>query len=113
MGKGVYRIYSIFVCLLMFLVGVVFIYTPGDMLAGSILGLSTSFTDADGAMLGIGALAPILAIYGIILVYYLVATVFPIDKIIGRIYPVFRRDSAAFRSGNFLRSVFHGRRFPA
>ena len=89
MGKGVYQIYSIFVCLLMFLVGVVFIYTPGDMLAGSILGLSTSFTDADGAMLGIGALAPILAIYGIILVYYLVATVFPIDKIIGRIYPVF------------------------
>lgn len=89
MGKGVYQIYSIFVCLLMFLVGVVFIYTPGDMLAGSILGLSPSFTDADGAMLGIGVLAPILAIYGIILVYYLVATVFPIDKIIGRIYPVF------------------------
>lgn len=89
MGKGVYQVYNIFVCLLMFLVGVVFIYTPGDMLAGSVLGLSTSFTDADGGMLGIGALAPILVIYGIILVYYLVATVFPIDKIIGRIYPVF------------------------
>ena len=89
MGKGVYQIYNIFMCLLMFLVGVVFIYTPGDMLAGSVLGLSTLFTDADGAMLGIGALVPILAICGIILVYYLIAMVFPIDKIIGRIYPVF------------------------
>ena len=28
-------------------------------------------------------------IYGVIFVYYLVATVFPIDKIIGRIYPIF------------------------
>ena len=28
-------------------------------------------------------------IYGVIFVYYLIATVFPIDKIIGRIYPIF------------------------
>ena len=28
-------------------------------------------------------------IYGVIFLYYLVATVFPIDKIIGRIYPIF------------------------
>ncbi len=28
-------------------------------------------------------------IYGVIFVYYLIATLFPIDKIIGRIYPVF------------------------
>lgn len=89
MGNGVYQIYNIFVCLLMFLVGVVFIYTPGDMLAGSVLGLSTSFVDADGNALGLGALAPVLVIYALILLYYLVATVFPIDKIIGRIYPIF------------------------
>ncbi len=31
----------------------------------------------------------IWVIYGVILVYYLVATLFPIDKIIGRIYPIF------------------------
>ena len=30
-----------------------------------------------------------MVIYGVIFVYYLIATVFPIDKIIGRIYPVF------------------------
>ena len=89
MGKGVYRVYNVFVCLLMFLVGVVFIYTPGDMLAGSVFGFSTSFTGADGSFAGVGVLVPLLVIYGIILVYYLVATLFPIDKIIGRIYPVF------------------------
>lgn len=90
MGNGVFQIYNIFVCLLMFLVGVVFIYTPGDLLAGSILGFSTSFVDAKtGAMVPFEAIIPLLVIYGIIFLYYLVATVFPIDKIIGRIYPIF------------------------
>lgn len=90
MGRGVYQIYNVFVCLLMFLVGVVFIYTPGDMLAGSILGFSTSFVDANtGSMASWESLIPLLAIYLIILLYYLVATVFPIDTIIGRIYPIF------------------------
>ena len=46
MGNGVFQIYNVFVCLLMFLVGVVFVYTPGDMLAGSVFGFTTSFTDA-------------------------------------------------------------------
>ena len=90
MGKGVFHVYNVFVCLLMFLVGVVFIYTPGDMLAGSVLGFSTSFVDAKtGAAVPWEALVPLLAIYALILLYYLVATVFPIDKIIGRVYPIF------------------------
>lgn len=90
MGNGVFQVYNIFVCLLMFLVGVVFIYTPGDMLAGSVFGFTTSFTDAQtGAMVPWSSLVPLLVIYALILVYYLVATLFPIDKIIGRIYPVF------------------------
>lgn len=90
MGRGVYSVYNVFVCLLMFLVGVVFIYTPGDMLAGSVFGFATSFTDATtGQAVPLSSIAPLLLIYAIILVYYLVATVFPIDKIIGRIYPIF------------------------
>lgn len=90
LGNGVFQVYNLFVCFLMFLVGVVFIYTPGDLLAGSILGFSTSFVDAGtGAAVPWGALVPLLAIYGIIFLYYLVATVLPIDKIIGRVYPVF------------------------
>ncbi len=60
----------------MLLVGAVFTYTPGDLFAGQICG----FTDVN---------VWTWVIYGVILVYYLVATLFPIDKIIGRIYPIF------------------------
>ena len=68
MGVGWYQIYNVFVCLLMFLVGVVFIYTPGDMLAGSILGFSTSFVDAStGSMASWSRSFPCWAIYLIIL----------------------------------------------
>ena len=28
-------------------------------------------------------------VYGVIFAYYVIATLFPIDKIIGRIYPIF------------------------
>ena len=37
LGKHIYRIYNIFVCLAMLLVGVVFIYTPGDLFVTEIL----------------------------------------------------------------------------
>ena len=75
-GGKVYQVYNIFLCLLMLLVGAVFTYTPGDLFAGQICG----FTDVN---------VWTWVIYGVILVYYLVATLFPIDKIIGRIYPIF------------------------
>lgn len=78
LGKYMYVIYNIFVCLLMLLVGAVFIYTPGDLFVNQILGMDSSNSN------------PILwIVYGAIFVYYIIATLFPIDKIIGRIYPVF------------------------
>ena len=77
-NKGIYTIYQIFVCLLLLLVGAVFIYTPGDIAATQVFGFSGKATDASTWI-----------IYGVIFAYYLVATVFPIDAIIGRIYPVF------------------------
>lgn len=78
LGKYTYIVYNIFVCLLMLLVGAVFIYTPGDLFVTQIL-------KADN---GIGN--PIVwIVYGAIFVYYIIATLFPIDKIIGKIYPIF------------------------
>ena len=77
-NKGIYRFYQIFVCLLLLLVGAVFIYTPGDIAATQVFGFSGLATDPTTWI-----------IYGVIFVYYLVATVFPIDAIIGKIYPVF------------------------
>ncbi|MGI6204595.1 MAG: carbon starvation protein A [Anaerovoracaceae bacterium] len=78
MGKGIYQLYNAFLCILMLLVGAVFIYTPGDIFVTGVLGKSASLN------------SPALWItYAVIFVYYLVATLFPIDKIIGRIYPIF------------------------
>lgn len=77
-GKTVYNVYMVFVSLLMFLVGAVFIYTPGDIMATQVFGFSGSATAISTWV-----------IYAVIFVYYIAATLFPIDKIIGRIYPVF------------------------
>ena len=76
LGNKTYQVYNIFLCFLMLLVGAVFTYTPGDLFAGQICG----FQDVN---------VWTWVIYGVILLYYLVATLFPIDKIIGKIYPIF------------------------
>ena len=77
-NKTIFRIYNVFVCLLLLLVGAVFIYTPGDIAATQVFGFDGKATSVSTWV-----------IYGVIFVYYLIATVFPIDAIIGRIYPIF------------------------
>ena len=77
-NKGIFTVYNIFVCLLLLLVGAVFIYTPGDIAATQVFNFS-----------GAANATSTWVIYGVIFAYYLIATVFPIDKIIGRIYPIF------------------------
>lgn len=77
-NKGIYAVYNIFLCVLLLLVGAVFVYTPGDIAATQVFQRSGAATDW-----------ATWVIYGVIFLYYLVATVFPIDAIIGRIYPVF------------------------
>lgn len=78
LGNHIYVIYNVFICLLMLLVGAVFIYTPGDLFVAQILGGNTSSLNST-----------VIMVYGAIFIYYLVATLFPIDKIIGKVYPVF------------------------
>ena len=78
LGKYIYVIYNVFVCLMLLLLGVVFIYTPGDLFVTQILGGESNLGN------------PIVwVVYGVIFAYYIVATLLPIDKIIGKIYPVF------------------------
>ena len=76
--KGIYKVYNVFVCFLLLLVGAVFIYTPGDIAATQVFNLSGKANDPTTWI-----------IYGVIFLYYLIATVFPIDAIIGKIYPIF------------------------
>ncbi len=78
LGKYTYPLYNVFVCLTMLLVGTVFIYTPGDLFITQILRTDN------------GAGNPLVwVVYGAIFVYYVIATLFPIDKIIGKVYPFF------------------------
>ena len=77
-NKGIFTVYNIFLCVLLLLVGAVFVYTPGDIAATQVFGFSGQATDYTTWI-----------IYGVIFVYYLIATVFPIDAIIGRVYPIF------------------------
>ncbi|MBR5770621.1 MAG: carbon starvation protein A [Alistipes sp.] len=70
LGGGMRKFSLVVIPILMVLVGGVFIVTPSEILA--------SMTNI-----------PYLAWVTIIIVYYFVATVMPVDKIIGKIYPLF------------------------
>ncbi|MCQ2914402.1 MAG: carbon starvation protein A [Alphaproteobacteria bacterium] len=72
------KIYLIFLALALLLVGAVFIYMPGDVFVNQILNLPLN-----------GNNSIVFTVYGVILAYYILATLFPIDKIIGRVYPLF------------------------
>ena len=78
LGGGVYTVYNIFICFLMLLVGAVFIYTPGDLFVAQVINGDVSSLNST-----------VITVYGAIFAYYLCATLLPIDKIIGRVYPIF------------------------
>jgi len=69
LGSGARNVMLVFTVLLLLMVGAVFVYSPALILAG---------------MWG----EPIVWIVAIF-AYYIIATLLPIDKIIGRIYPLF------------------------
>ena len=70
LGKGTATVMLVFSILLMVMVGAVFVYSPAIILGGMTGG---------GMMIWVA----------VIFVYYLLATLVPIDKIIGRFYPRF------------------------
>ena len=70
LGGSMHKLTTVVIPLLMILVGGVFIVTPSQIL--------TDQTDI-----------PYMVWVSVIIVYYFVATVLPIDKIIGKIYPIF------------------------
>ena len=59
-NKGIYAVYNVFLCLLLLLVGAVFVYTPGDIAATQVFGFSGLATDWTTWV-----------IYGVIFLYYL------------------------------------------
>ena len=71
LGNGAKQLMRVFSVVLLVLVGVVFVTSPAAILHNLIDSV------------------PTLAFVGIIIVYYIIATVLPIDKVIGKIYPLF------------------------
>lgn len=72
LGGGVRNVMRVFSLLLMILVGAVFVYNPADLLA----------------MLTPDSLDRMFWIV-VIFAYYMLATLLPIDKLIGKLYPLF------------------------
>ena len=83
MGEGTRKFMRIAALLLMVLVGAVFMSQPAELIAANI-----SMPSLETAMSATMSWEVFVVII-LILLYYILATIMPIDKIIGRIYPVF------------------------
>ena len=74
LGRNTQRVMLCFSVLLLLLVAAVFVYSPAEILKD---------------MAGDGTPKSFMIWAGVIFVYYIIATLMPIDKIIGKFYPVF------------------------
>ncbi|MBR1619404.1 carbon starvation protein A [bacterium] len=78
LGKNAFRIFMVIVSIMLLLLATVFVYTAGDLFVERFFGVSD-----------FGITNPIvLCSYIIILLYFVLATLFPINKIIGKFYPI-------------------------
>lgn len=84
LGPKVKLFMRIFSVALMVLVGAVFMSQPAEIIAGRI-----DCPALDDNIVINGFSAMLLLVMGVILVYYVIATLLPVDKLIGKIYPVF------------------------
>lgn len=73
LGRRTERILLVFSILVLLMVGAVFVYSPAMILGNMCGGSETAF----------------MIWVAVIFIYYILATMLPIDKIIGRIYPLF------------------------
>ena len=69
LGKATKNVMLVFTVLLLIMVGTVFVYSPAEILHG----------------IGGDSMMWVCIIFG----YYIIATMLPIDKIIGKVYPIF------------------------
>lgn len=94
LGGGMRHFLRIFSVVLMILVGAVFLLSPAQLLANIVPAVSASVW------------------VWIILAYYFVATMLPVDKVIGRIYPVFGAALIIMALGLLGALLFGGRPIP-
>ena len=95
LGNKIKNCMRVFSLLLMILVGAVFVYNPADLLA----------------MLTPQSLDKIFWIV-VIFAYYMLATLLPIDKLIGKLYPLFGIALLFMALGILTMLYFHGNSLP-
>lgn len=78
LGNCAFRIFMIIVSIMLLLLATVFVYTSGDIFVERFFGIK-EFVISNPT---------VLCTYLIILLYFITATLFPIDKIIGKFYPI-------------------------
>ena len=83
LGNGTRTFMRVFSVFLMVLVGAVFMSQPAELIAANV-SMPTLELQAFA-----GNSWELVAVLAVILVYYILATLLPIDKLIGRIYPFF------------------------
>ena len=79
LGKTTKQVMLVFAVFLLMMVGAVFVYSPATLLQGLFASHAPSVSLLSDSTFWIA----------VIFIYYLIATLMPIDKIIGKIYPLF------------------------
>lgn len=78
LGRNAFKIFMVIVSVMLLLLAAVFVYTAGDLFLERFFGIK-EFAITNPIVLGS---------YLVILLYFIIATLFPIDKIIGKFYPL-------------------------
>lgn len=78
LGHNAFNVFIIIVSIMLLLLATVFVYTSGDIFVERFFGVK-DFAISNPT---------VLVTYLVILLYFVMATLFPIDKIIGRFYPI-------------------------
>ena len=78
LGKKAFFVFIIIVSIMLLLLSTVFVYTAGDLLVERFFHI-TDFSITNPV---------VICTYLIIILYFILATLFPIDKIIGKFYPI-------------------------
>lgn len=91
LGNGVKQVMRVFSLLLLILVGAVFVINPAELLSG----FTMQYAVGEGGEVPawLQAITHIMPLQWwwviIVFVYYILATLLPVDKIIGKFYPIF------------------------
>jgi carbon starvation protein CstA len=102
LGKGFKQFMRVFSLVLLMLVGVVFVTAPAGMLAA---------LTPDLKILPFEWFTPFAFWLAIIFLYYFLATILPIDVIIGRLYPIFAVVLIVMAVGVSAGLIYHGYTF--